>query len=615
MKSIAGMTSSAAEPAAEPRARPAGADATAPAMEGKLREACVLAGSQLLLWTAVAAGLNAAFPLVLTARLFWTQDLLWLVLSGLLLMLLPRLALPLRAPALADRMMPWLRRPAVAALALTAVAAAAVAVTYALTRGFHLSRDEMMADFDAGIFRSGHLVAMLPPFWRPLSLALVPDFLRAVPGNAALVSSYLPGNAALRALVGLVASPDWTSPLLAGLSVLALFRIARRLWPEQTEPVVVAALMLTTSSQMLLTASTSYAMTAHMAVNLVWLWLFLRDDRAGHAGAMAAGFVGCGLHQIVFHPLFAAPFILRLWLQRRRGLASVYVAAYAAIGMFWIAWPGFVLAGIAAPADHTVLAAGPHFLDQLGRLLATFDAGTNLQLTLDNLLRFAAWQNLLLLPLLIASVAAVRRGEGLARPLLAGLLLTTLLPFIVMPWQGHGWGYRYLHSCLGSVALLAGYGWLQLTGGLEAGPRRAARGALGIAAAFSLLVLLPARIAQMRALEAPFRAAEAAIRRAPADVVIVDPTGMQFANDLVRNDPFLRNRPKVLELTYLDADAIRAVCARFSVAVFDKRQGYALGIPHLPARLVRFAPVLAPQRGLLRRLGCGTPVHLGASGG
>ena len=329
-----------------------------------------------------------------------------------------------------------------------------------MTHGFHLSRDEMMADFDASIFRAGRLIAPVSAFWRPLDSALVPDFLRSVPAGAGLGSAYLPGNAALRALVGLVASPNWTSPLLAVLAVLVLFCVARRLWPAQAEPVVVAVLILTTSSQMLVTASTSYAMTAHMAVNLVWLWLFLRDDRIGHAGAIVAGFIGTGLHQLVFHPLFAAPFILQLLLQRRWRLTAVYVGAYAAICAFWVAYPGIVLAGIAAPADQTVAAAGPHFLAHVSRMIEGFNFGINLELAFDNLLRLFAWQNVVIVPLLIASLAAVYRGEGLARPLLAGVVLTMLVPFIVMPWQGNGWGYRYLHGCLGNLALLAGYGWL-----------------------------------------------------------------------------------------------------------------------------------------------------------
>jgi len=48
--------------------------------------------------------------------------------------------------------------------------------------------------------------------------------------------------------------------------------------------------------------------------------------------------------------------------------------------------------------------------------------------------------------------------------LVAGLVLTLLAMFMLLPYQGHGWGYRYLHGLIGSAALLGGYGWITLTG-------------------------------------------------------------------------------------------------------------------------------------------------------
>ena len=208
----------------------------------------------------------------------------------------------------------------------------------------------------------------------------------------------------------------------------------------------------------------------------------------------------------MFHPLFAAPFILQLLLQRRWRLTAVYVGAYAAICAFWVAYPGIVLAGIAAPADQTVAADGPHFLAHVSRMIEGFNFGINLELAFDDLLRLFAWQNVVIVPLSIASLAAVYLGEGLAQPLLAGVVLTMLVSFIVMPWQGNGWGYRYLHGCLGNLALLAGYGWLNLTTHSGSDQRDRACSLLAIATAFSVLVLLRCiccRCGAMRRLTAP----------------------------------------------------------------------------------------------------------------
>ena len=72
-------------------------------------------------------------------------------------------------------------------------------------------------------------------------------------------------------------------------------------------------------------------MSAHLAFNLIWLWCFLRGDRKGDAGAIIAGFIATGLHQLLFHPLFVAPFLAHLWLTGERRRAIVYAFAYLAI--------------------------------------------------------------------------------------------------------------------------------------------------------------------------------------------------------------------------------------------------------------------------------------------
>jgi hypothetical protein len=370
-------------------------------------------------------------------------------------------------------------------------------------------------------------------------------------------------------------------------------------------------LMLTTSSQVLVTATTSFAMTAHLAVNLVWLWCFLRDDRIGHIGAVASGFIGCGLHQLVFHPLFVAPFIANLWVQHRRSLVAGYVVAYAAICAFWILYPSLVLWSAGVPADHGVPAGASRFLGTISHLVGDFSLIASILLMIDNTLRFLAWQHVLLIPLGIASLEVIRRAEGLARPLVAGPLLTIAVAFVLIPWQGNGWGYRYLHGLIGNLCLLAGYGWLAIITGAPAGSRAAAGSLLGISTAFTFLVLLPAHILQTATMEAPFRAAMTVIRRSTADLVLVDPSGVPYAEDLVRNDPYLRNRPKVMDLALLDLAAVESLCSRFTVSVFDRDQATALGFGQTQDYPAAVAAELAKQRDLMRRLGCGEPVVMG----
>ncbi|HEY2179898.1 MAG TPA: hypothetical protein VGH15_15105, partial [Caulobacteraceae bacterium] len=152
---------------------------------------------------------------------------------------------------------------------------------------YPLSADELMANFDAAIFAHGDLLAPVAPAWRDYTHALAPTFLFDTPGHDRWASAYLPVNAALRALGQVLGAQSLVNPLLAAISIVAVFGVARRLWPQRPHLALVAALLLATSSQFLITAMTPYAWTAHLAFNLVWLWLFLagrEGKRWGDAG-------------------------------------------------------------------------------------------------------------------------------------------------------------------------------------------------------------------------------------------------------------------------------------------------------------------------------------------
>ena len=139
----------------------------------------------------------------------------------------------------------------------------------------------------------------------------------------------------LHAAFGMVFDPALLNPLLAALGAVALFDIAQRLFPGSRSAQLVALLLYGTSAQVLISAMTPAAMTGHLALNLVWLALYLRGTRASHAMAIGIGFLAIGLHQVVFHPLFAAPFIDHL---RRRGewrTAAAYLGRILSFLLFW----------------------------------------------------------------------------------------------------------------------------------------------------------------------------------------------------------------------------------------------------------------------------------------
>jgi hypothetical protein len=444
--------------------------------------------------------------------------------------------------------------------------------TYVLFDNYPLTRDEHMVVFDMAIFRSGHLAAAVSPSWREYVHALTPAFLLPLPGNAAWVSAYMPVNAMLRTAFSTVADPALMNPLLAAAGAIALFDIAKRLFPEDRAAEAIALLLYATSAQVLVTAMTAYAMTGHLTLNLIWLALYMRGTRTSHSLAIAVGFLAIGLHQIVFHPLFAIPFIEHL---RRRGewlTAAVYVASYAAFGIFWSSYQHLVAAslGLHPSSGPDSGVAGFVHVRVIGLLLMSHS--DTLSLTALNLIRFITWQNFALLPLMALGYGAVRRDESIARPLAQGVILTTAVLAFLLPYQGHGWGYRYLHGLIGNCALLGAYGWRDFS------QRQEVRSFVAIGSAATLLGSLPFLVWQAHSFVRPYALVNRMIERTNADIVVVESGGSNFAVDEVRNRPDLTNRPIRLASDALNPSDIARLCSRGSIAFVDGRHMEALGV-------------------------------------
>lgn len=474
----------------------------------------------------------------------------------------------------------WIERPdgfAPVWIATALVACAVYAGSHLIYQDFALSVDEFMAEFDATVIAAGHLLAPVAPEWREYVPALQPIFRLEVPENAYWISSYLPMNAALRAVFVLLGDSTLQGVALAGAAIVALFGVARRLWPDRADAAVVAVVLLASSSQFLITAMTPYAMTAHLALNLIWLWLFLRDTRTSHVLAAGVAFVACGLHQVIFHPLFAAPFLISLLRARRWQLATFYAAVYAAAGLFWILYWSLLLHTLSEPVAQSA-DLGIAFLFHRIAEMAHLNAAS-IPLMALNLYRFLAWQSPLAIPLALIAFVACRRDSKVVTDLALGIFFTLAAVLILMPYQGHGWGYRYLHGFLGSLSLLAAQGWIYLTGQHAHAAGRKQPAFLLLASVFvSVFVMLPWHAYHVRAFVAPYASAVAAIKQSDAEVVVVDPVDIWFGTDLVRNDPFLHNSPKVLALGYLDKAGLTKLCRRYDVAIFDRRDAPRFGL-------------------------------------
>ena len=496
------------------------------------------AGATTPIWGIAAAGRKAAWlmavclafgllaPAPISRFYLFNQDLPLLALMALVWLVSFLRAAPRPGEVV-------LSGPAVAAIAL-GTCVIGYAGHYWLLEGYALTRDEQMALFDAQIFADGRLTWPLPPAWQHDAPLLNTMFMAQITNPVSWVSGYLPGSAMLRAVIGKIVDPALTGPLLSGIGVAMTWLCARRLWPEEREPAAVACLLVALSGQVQIMGMTAYAMPAHLAFNMVWLWLFLRGRWSSDMAALLAGFVATGLHQPLFHPLFVAPWLALLVWQRDWRRFALYAVPYAAIGLFWLTWPHWQLAAMTGPASTMALGEG----DLWVRVSALLGFSTDrFALMGANMVRFTAWQPVLLLPLGLMGCVAARRDPR-AAALVSGLALTALAVFFLMATQGHSFGYRYFHGLIGSVALLAAFGWRGLGNHLPQ-----ARTVLARSLVLGALATIPLQWWFGHSFYGVYAEVDRRIAASNADYVLIGEKDAPFSADLVFNRPDLSNRP------------------------------------------------------------------------
>jgi hypothetical protein len=275
--------------------------------------------------------------------------------------------------------------------------------------------------------------------------------------------------------------------------------------------------------------------------------------------------------------------VLQLWWRREWRLAALHTAAYALIGLFWVFWWPilFALQGLPIASAHAAAAGAS------ANALALAFNPIGLDLMAENLMRFVLWQNPLATPLALLGMGlAWKDRNGPLAPLAGGLALGIVFLTVVTPFQGHGWGYRYLHGYLGGFCLLAALAWGELTSAAATPANRSrAWACLAVASIAACAVWLPVRLRQVHDFIQPYARSWSAISHAQADVVVVDPTGLWYAQDLVRNDPFLERTPLVMHRFKLSDAQMRDLCAHYRVAYFNEQSGVAFGVMSLKVPL------------------------------
>lgn len=457
----------------------------------------------------------------------------------------------------------------VIAFAIAVFALLAWGGRYGLFGNYSLSRDEEVAEFAAKAMRDGWLARPIPSEWLEYRRAIMPEFFSPFGADKYWNAAYLPFNSAFRALCDWLGDANLSGPVFLVIGLFALWRVALRIMPDHPDAIAVTMLMALTSTQLLVTAMTPYAMTGHFALNMVWLALVLRGDRAGHIGAGITALLLAGLHQYHYPLVFLTPFLLWFALARRWGALLFHAAILALAVVIWAKlWPSLMVDFYGPAAD---VRPSDGVADKMHSLADRLEEWRPLLY----MSRFFAWNNLLLVPLALIGLWRIGwwealQGRRVGLPL--GLGALGMAALAIDP--GYGWGYRYLHGFIGSFALIAGLGWARL--------RQPDGRILG---ASVLVTLLTGSFLMARAHDyvVPYAQVHARIMASGAEVVLVDPRGGRYVTDVVRGrggDPLAG--PVVMSLGWLTPEALDHLCARHDVAVLDISGFGPLGVGIVP---------------------------------
>ena len=495
----------------------------------------------------IAWGMNTPFRNNIFNYLFAREEQPFLILLGCASL---AIGLVLVVVVRRDGVAPYVSGPPIPSARTTAMVAlvvlvATLAIGHFVLHDYLFSMDEYSADFQARIFARGQATAEIPQPWRSLGLALTPTFVYFDPATGRWASQYLPGYALLKAPFVLLGVGTLLNPILAALAVLCTAGAARRVWPDEGLRPWVAITLLVTSSQFVLTSGSGYSMPAHLALNLLWLWLYLRGDRRSWIGALLVGVLALELHSPFPHALFVAPFLLRLLRERRWARLGSAVVVYGLASVAGLLYLREVHPHEIANGGFTTLFAWP-------TMHTVYMHGVNLSVLLT-------WQAPVVAVLTIAALLRPWRLPPVLADLALGLV-GTLFFFMFFPLnQGHGWGYRYAYQVLGNLVLLAAAGVPVLQSVL--GDRRT-RAVLAFGVVTALVVQLPLRFVRIERFVRPFAAANALVQSRAERIVVVHGESIWYGADLVRNDPFMRGAPAVLRAQLLapgTVDEIRRV--------------------------------------------------------
>ncbi len=470
--------------------------------------------------------------------------------------------------------------PVIAALVVFTITVVGTDVVF---HRYLFSDDEYSGWFQAQIFAHGQRVATVPREWCRWIDAITPTSIAA--SGCTWQLSYSAVNSLVRAGFIVLGLDRFAGPVLAVISILLLAAICRRVWPNRPQRMWLAVIMLAASTQFLFMSMTAYAMPTHLVFALLWLWLYVIDRWWTILLLPFVSLVALAVHSPIPHGLLIPPFLLRYLWQRRFWTAGYLFAVY-----------GIALAYLArhVPIATTGMAmslASPSATWAVIHSLVHVPGAVNQTATPMSIALMATWNVPMALIAVLAAFLVWRRLDTFSRDLAFSFALVMVARAFMNP-QGEGWGYRYAYAALGNFAILAALGTEIMATSI--GNRRAA--AVTVAAlATALFVQLPLRAVQVEKIVGPYARAQSWLAGLPAKVVILPTDRVMWGRQLIRNDPFFRTAPVIVNLWQVRESGIALLRQQFAgnVYVVPPEQLFARGLTEAPAR---FGSFVAPSR-------------------
>lgn len=327
-----------------------------------------------------------------------------------------------------------------------------------------LTIDEYIMYFQAQLFSRGKLHASYPVPLMPWLIPPEADYtlLSVSRETGKIASAYWPGFALLLSPFMRMGLPWLLNPLLAVIALGLLWYVARSTVSHPQAPIW-AVLLLLASPAFTVNAVSFYSMNAHLCLNLAFAACLLKLTPKRLLAAGAVGSFALVLHNPYPHLLFAVPWVFYVASRSPRArnfflLALGYLPLSLVLGFGWMYFRRQIIAPV---SPEPVASTGP-WLEVIrnavgGAISRTFlwpDEVTLIIRAIDTVKLFV-WL-LPGLPLLALCYCRVRERKDVVLDLFGlSALLTFLGYFAVSYGPGDGWGYRYFHSALGALPLLA----------------------------------------------------------------------------------------------------------------------------------------------------------------